>query len=82
MARHGWAGEAGSVTAWLGAARMGPAGMEEKKSKRQLELEAQGMESFLVEGYCRETEAQRKAREKLGKPRETYSYMLVKRKDA
>ena len=55
--------------------------MEEQKTKREMELEAQGMETYLVEGYCRETEAQRKAREKVGKPRETYSYMMVKPKE-
>lgn len=55
--------------------------MEEQKTKRQLELEAQGYESYKVEGYCRETEAQRKAREKLGKPRPTYGYMVVRPKE-
>lgn len=52
------------------------------KTKRQLELEAKGYESYLVEGYCRESEKERKAREKLGKPRPTYGYMLVKPKDS
>lgn len=53
----------------------------EKKSKRQLELEAKGYESFLVEGYCRESDEERKAREKAKRPRQTYSYMLVKPKE-
>lgn len=51
------------------------------KSKRQMELEALGYESWLVEGMCAETEAQRKEREKLGKPRKTYGYMVVRKKE-